>query len=201
MNPEDDPEARIRELERPIADLAQASELGTRPQTGGGAYLPPPVPGYNAPDYGTPVYGAPQPYGSPAYGLPPGTPYGARPRKVSAGIPWMVFGLIAVVFLARRGAIVFSTRMPGLTVTAEEIGTPGDTRAERGRAQHSGAPGVISRRPVNRSASPASTRTRRSPATTATVNISGIRNTVNITGALREGECVRYQKHRDGRHR
>jgi hypothetical protein len=31
MNPQDDPEARIRDLERPLADRAQTSELGTQP--------------------------------------------------------------------------------------------------------------------------------------------------------------------------
>jgi hypothetical protein len=37
MNPEDDPEARIRELERPLNDVAKATELGTGP-------FPPPQP-------------------------------------------------------------------------------------------------------------------------------------------------------------
>ncbi|MGE2715231.1 DUF3060 domain-containing protein [Mycolicibacterium litorale] len=31
MDPQDDPEARIRDLERPLADRAQTSELGTQP--------------------------------------------------------------------------------------------------------------------------------------------------------------------------
>lgn len=37
MNPQDDPEARIRELERPLADVARTSELGTTPYLGGAA--------------------------------------------------------------------------------------------------------------------------------------------------------------------
>ncbi len=64
MNPEDDPEARIRELERPLANQAQASELGgSQPvqPAGGTAYLPPPVPGYNPPDYATQAYDKPTP--------------------------------------------------------------------------------------------------------------------------------------------
>ncbi|KUI25616.1 hypothetical protein AU196_22705 [Mycobacterium sp. IS-1742] len=54
MNPQDDPEARIRDLERPLADRAQTSELGTQPYTVAGAY-PQPV-------YDTPYQAAPQPY-------------------------------------------------------------------------------------------------------------------------------------------
>ena len=35
MKPEDDPEARIRELERPLAETARASEIGKYPAPGG----------------------------------------------------------------------------------------------------------------------------------------------------------------------
>ena len=50
MNPPDDPEARIRDLERPLADVANTSELGTGQYPGGyGSAPPPPPPGY----YGT----------------------------------------------------------------------------------------------------------------------------------------------------
>jgi hypothetical protein len=41
MNPEDDPEARIRELERPLNDVAKATELGTGQY--GASYPPPPT--------------------------------------------------------------------------------------------------------------------------------------------------------------
>ena len=64
MKREDDPEARSRELERPLTDLARASELGTG-QTDRRRLRTQPVPAYNAPDYTTPTYGAPPPYGSP----------------------------------------------------------------------------------------------------------------------------------------
>ncbi|MFS0899120.1 DUF3060 domain-containing protein [Mycolicibacterium litorale] len=43
MDPQDDPEARIRDLERPLADRAQTSELGTQP------YPYPPTPHQPAP--------------------------------------------------------------------------------------------------------------------------------------------------------
>ena len=64
MKSEDDPEARIRELERPLTNQAQASELGGGQYNSGGTYVPPPAPAYNAPDYSTQAYGAPAPYGT-----------------------------------------------------------------------------------------------------------------------------------------
>jgi hypothetical protein len=108
MNSEDDPEARIRALEQPLSDQARASELGGGQAGGDAAYLPPPTSAYTPPDYTTPPYGTQQfgnqPYGTQPYGAQPyGTqqwgaqPYGAPPKKVSGGIPWLVFGLIAVV--------------------------------------------------------------------------------------------------------
>jgi len=45
MEPQDDPEARIRALEQPLADNARATELGTTPYTApNDAYLPPALP-------------------------------------------------------------------------------------------------------------------------------------------------------------
>jgi hypothetical protein len=90
---QDDPEARIRALEQPLADNARATELGSNAYTGGGAYQAPPVP---------PM---PPPVAGPNYGgqyTPPGysAPWGPPPRKSSAGIPWVVLGIGAVVFMA-----------------------------------------------------------------------------------------------------
>jgi hypothetical protein len=57
MKPEDDPEARIRELERPLSETARASEMGSAQTPGGYPYPPgpaapplPPPPPFN---YGT----------------------------------------------------------------------------------------------------------------------------------------------------
>lgn len=72
MNPQDDPEARIRDLERPLADRAQTSELGTQPYTVAGAYPPP-------------AYDAPYPYAS--------QPHSTGPSRTG------VFVLVAVVLL------------------------------------------------------------------------------------------------------
>ena len=182
MNREDDPEARIRELERPLTDLARASELGTGPQTGGGAYVPPAVPAYNAPDYSTPVYGAPQPYGSPAYGLPPGTPYAAPPRKVTAGISWVVFGVIAVVLVAiAAGVIVWTTKLSGL-MTADEIGTPGVPEPSVVVPSIPSDPGVITAPPGAQVSIAGVEKNKTIACNDGYVNVSGVRNTVNITG-------------------
>ncbi len=105
MNPQDDPEARIRALEQPLADNARASEVGSNAYTGGGAYQAPPVPPMpppvTGPDYGN-QYGANQ-YAPPGYGAPWGQP----PKKVSAGIPWIVLGIGAVIFMAIAAGVGF----------------------------------------------------------------------------------------------
>jgi len=100
---QDDPEARIRALEQPLADNARATELGSTAYTGGGAYQPPPVP---------PVPPMPPPVTGPGYGgqYPPpgyGAPWGPPPRKSSAGIPWIVLGIGAVVFMAIAAGVGF----------------------------------------------------------------------------------------------
>jgi hypothetical protein len=74
VEPQDDPEARIRALEQPLADTARATELGTKYTAPDDAYLPPPLP--------------PMP-----------------PRKPSAGIPWAVFGIAAVLFMIIAGGV------------------------------------------------------------------------------------------------
>ncbi|GAB3217204.1 DUF3060 domain-containing protein [Mycolicibacterium hippocampi] len=56
MEPDGDPEARIRDLERPLADQAHASELGTRPYEATPAVDVP----VTYPQYGSPYYSPPQ---------------------------------------------------------------------------------------------------------------------------------------------
>jgi hypothetical protein len=43
MDPQDDPEARIRDLERPLSDMARTSEIGAA-QPGPWVYTPTPPP-------------------------------------------------------------------------------------------------------------------------------------------------------------
>jgi hypothetical protein len=116
MEPHDDPEARIRALEQTLSDVARASELGTtQPYTSGDAYLPPPLP----PPVPGPNYGAP--YTPPGYGAPWAQP----PRKPSGGIPWIVLGIGALVFMILVAGVGFivvnqSTReipdIPGVNI-------------------------------------------------------------------------------------
>jgi Protein of unknown function (DUF3060) len=55
MNPDDDPEARIRQLEQPLVDTARASELGGTQPPGYADTLPPPTYGYGG-MYPTPAF-------------------------------------------------------------------------------------------------------------------------------------------------
>lgn len=111
MEPDGDPEARIRDLERPLVDLAQSSELGTHPY---GTASPPqwsadvPVPPYpytqNPPPPPPPPphhYGSPQ-YSSPYY-LPPQRVVHKRSPALKL-IP-LVLGLVTTGIV---GTIVFA---------------------------------------------------------------------------------------------
>lgn len=97
MNPEEDPEARIRQLEQPLADYAV--ELGPTEATGGAnqtAQLPPPV-------YGDPYHQSP--YAAPPFGV-------SYPQVPKKGPPiGLIFGLIAgvvVLIFVGVGAIVWT---------------------------------------------------------------------------------------------
>ena len=209
MNPDDDPEARIRALEQPLYDQARASELGGGPAGGDAAYLPPPTSAYQPPDHTTQQYTQPygtQPYGAQPYGTQPygAQPYGAAPKKVSGGIPWLVFGLIAVVFLVvAAGAIIFMTRMTGLTTPDDSSISSGggsvDIDIPSGPSIPSidipnvpsmpAVPGAPDADPNVITGAPGQTVTvsgidenKTVACNDATVTISGIRNTVNITG-------------------
>ncbi|MBV8928338.1 MAG: DUF3060 domain-containing protein [Mycobacteriaceae bacterium] len=108
MDPQDDPEARIRELEQPLADTARTSERTAgqdQPATGqyaSGAYTPPP-----------PMYG--------------GAPFGPPPRKVSGGFPWWVLAVVGVPLVAAvAGIAIFVTSnspRSAFTTTSPSSGT------------------------------------------------------------------------------
>jgi hypothetical protein len=210
VNAEDDPEARIRALEQPLSDQARASELG-----GGQADYSTPAYGtqpYGAQPFGTQPYVSQQqyggaPYDSQQYGAQPyGTSYGGPAKKVSGGIPWLVFGLIAVVFIAvAAGAIIFMTRMTGVTTPDDSSVSSGggsiDISIPAGPSIPSveipdvpsvpdiPTPGLPDTEPSVISGAPGQTVTvsgideiRTVTCNDATVTVSGIRNTVNIVG-------------------
>lgn len=112
MNPEDDPEARIRQLEQPLAGQG-AVELGTSQppvndyQT---SALPPPVYG---PPY-QPPYPSQSPYSAPPFGVsfPPGPTRSGAP----SGLIFGLIGVVVVVIVAGVGMLVWT-----LSSTTDEI--------------------------------------------------------------------------------
>ncbi|ORW54955.1 hypothetical protein AWC21_24945 [Mycolicibacterium peregrinum] len=112
MDPKDDPEARIRELERPLADAAQASELGTG-KTAGPSGPPPTQPWTTA--YPPPPPGPPAPW--PGYEPYPAPP---QPRRTSGATPFFIlFGALTVILVAGgiAATVMFSSTDAGTTDT------------------------------------------------------------------------------------
>jgi Protein of unknown function (DUF3060) len=119
MDPNDDPEARIRELERGISDQARASELGGGAfELGAASALPPPLPPPLPPgSYGTPYpppaapFGAHQPesYGTPyppvagSFGSAP-----FNPVRTQGGFRfgWLIFAILTFVGIIIIGSVV-----------------------------------------------------------------------------------------------
>lgn len=167
MAANDDPEERIRELERPLAESAWASEQGSSQPTGQGypppAGAPPPAP-------------TPWTFGGPIPGPPP-------PRPSSNRVWWMLGTVIAIGVVALAGGIaaVAAHRISGVK---SFITSPPSI---------STSPGPSTSRRTSPSTSPAAPRgTRLSVAginenrTIACneniVNVSGVSNTVQISG-------------------
>ncbi|CAN3127250.1 DUF3060 domain-containing protein [Mycobacterium sp. smrl_JER01] len=110
MEPFGDPEARIRDLERPLADRARASELGTGPSEGVSPPTVPVPPQHHGPP--SQPYGSPsQPYGSPRQ--PYGSPYYAPPQRVvrkpsHTVATWLVpIAVVTVLVVGVAGAVMF----------------------------------------------------------------------------------------------
>ena len=84
MKSEDDPEARIRELEQPLADTARMSEAGVTPPPG--KWTAPPAPAFPPPDY-TPGPATPPPDYPPGAAAPPAAPPPLNYGTSSFGTP------------------------------------------------------------------------------------------------------------------
>lgn len=178
MNPEDDPEARIRELERPLAETARASELGST--------QPSPYPYQHQYQPGGDAYPAPPPsYGAPYTGAPSRSSSGLRAFWVMAAV--IVAGVLAavgaiVVFAADRMSDGSAGLSPASTtpraVTPPRSAPPGasvDDAPTAGPATPippAGAPLIVSGINVNRTIT----------CNDSIVNISGVSNTIVITG-------------------
>ncbi len=181
MQPQDDPEDRIRELERPLADTAHASELGfgsNNAPPSGYTYPPPPPPGPAPPPLPPPPY---------SYGYA-GPPPGMAPRSSSGNRVWwilaalFVVGVLAVVGIVAayvshrfsRGSLVVPSATPG---TSRVISPP---RA----APRSPATSSVTPLPPQ-GAELTVTGINENQALTCnnnTVTVSGVSNTVVITG-------------------
>jgi hypothetical protein len=90
MNPDDDPEKRIQELERSLTNQAQTSELGTAGPPGAWG-PPPPVPPMPPAYYGQPM-------------LPPSVPSPSSGIRIG----WIVLALLVVGLFVGGGAIVWT---------------------------------------------------------------------------------------------
>ncbi|CAM3258703.1 hypothetical protein BST27_25325 [Mycobacterium intermedium] len=194
MNPEDDPEARIRQLEQSLADVARASEFGST-EDGGQAYryppppagpVPPPV-APSAPSYGS--YGSYSGYGSAFPGATPRSSSGMR-------MFWILAAVFVLIALGVAGAIAFFVRdqlqrndfsVPTISETFGTVAPPAEptsapsppdaktappTAGPTTSAPPQGAPLTISGIDLNRTVA----------CNDNVVTVSGISNTVVITG-------------------
>lgn len=157
MNPEDDPEARIRQLEQPLADTARASELGgTQPPRG---YPYPPSP-----------YG----YTAPFAGATPKSSTGMRVFWIMAA-----FFVVGVLTLVGGIAAVVAHRLPHGTFVVPSSPPTTGRGASPSSAQPSTSPlpppgGRLGISGINENKTIA--------CNDSNVSVSGVSNTVVITG-------------------
>jgi hypothetical protein len=198
MNSEDDPEARIRELEQPLADRAHASELGE-----GSDYRYPPPPG--------PVPPPPGPQPPPAYSGPPtmspnppqsygyGSPYPGTTPRSSSGMRWFwilaAVGIVAVLVLV-GGIAAYAARqfshddltVPSMTETtsaATPSGRAPSTGPSTGKTHApSGGPSPSATEPAGQPIIVSGINENKTVACSgnSTITVSGISNTVTLTG-------------------
>lgn len=114
MDRDDDPEARIRALEKPLSDAAQASELGQGeapsygyvPASGEGWHPPPPTPPPGYPSYPPTYPPTYEPQYPPTYPLAIPPPL-ATPPSGGRGAGFVVPIVIAVLAFAIAGVVSF----------------------------------------------------------------------------------------------
>jgi Protein of unknown function (DUF3060) len=94
MKSEDDPEARIRELEQPLTDAARASEAGANPSPG--KWAPPSTP----PPSGPPTPPMSNPPFSPLPPLPYNDGFSSPPRRSQGRILWIAIAVFVMGMIA-----------------------------------------------------------------------------------------------------
>jgi Protein of unknown function (DUF3060) len=169
MKPEDDPEARIRELESPLAETARASEVGSTQTPGGYAYQPGPL-----------VLPPPQPlnYGGRFPGPSMRSPLRFRALWLLA--PFLVMGVVALIsYNAQRhshGGLVILSPTPSVSPSAAAPSASGtQTTAPQSSTSPTAPAGAnltISGIKVNRTIA----------CNDSVISVSGISNKVVITG-------------------
>jgi hypothetical protein len=178
MEPHDDPEDRIRELERPLADAAHTSELGSSQPTGQ-AYPPGPT-GPSPP--------SPWTYGGPFPGPPPKPPSGNR-------MWWIMGTVIAIGAVALAGGIAafaahqlssvrsIITSPPTISgpFTAPAI-TPNSPAPSTSGTQTSRPSTSLTPPPGGKLSVSGINENRTITCNDSIVNVSGVSNTVVITG-------------------
>ncbi|MEZ0359184.1 DUF3060 domain-containing protein [Mycobacterium sp. SA01] len=177
MNPDDDPEKRIQQLERPLTEQAHTSELGTSVPPSN--WTPPPA-GY--------------------YGPPPPGYY--APPSVSSSTPglrlgWIVFVLLVLGLTVGGGAILITSHInasrtsPGLPTISGGGGTfttaTRPSRSTPAPPSNSAATVAPPESGANLSVSGVN-ENKRLACDDSVVTISGMDNTVVITG-----HCARVQ--------
>ena len=186
MNPHDDPEERIRELERPLADSARTSELGSS-QSADQAYSPgpaaPPPPGpwsYDS-NYG-------DTYGGPFSGPPPHPPSGNHTwwilgTLIAVGIIALFGGIAAFAAHQLSGARSIITSPPAISgpftapTNTPSSPAPSTSKTRTSKPSRSPAPppgGQLSVSGINEN--------RTIACNDSVVSVSGVSNTVVITG-------------------
>jgi Protein of unknown function (DUF3060) len=178
MNPHEDPEDRIRELERPLADAARTSEAGSS-QPAGQVYPPGPT---------VPPPPSPWTYGGAFSGPPPKPPSGNRMWWIVGTI--IVIGVLALVggiaaFAAHQlsGVRSIITSPPTISMPFPSPGnTPTGPAPSTSRTRAS-APSTSPTPPPGGQLNIAGINENRTVACNdSIVSVSGVSNTVVITG-------------------
>jgi hypothetical protein len=208
MNSQEDPEARIRDLERSLSDVASASELGASSSelgtstselgTGqyGGSYGTPPPPPPAPPGYSPTPYPPPAGYSTAPYAAPYTTPYPTTPPRSTGGFSW--WWLVVATFVVGGVAIGAGFAMFGTHLFSSGTSI---ANSPRDRPSISGGGGILTNMPtppnvsipqepgIQASTAPGGVVTiggisanKTIACNEGTVNISGMENTIVITG-------------------
>jgi hypothetical protein len=203
MDPKEDPEARIRELERSLADTARASELGAAPYSGDAFTATPPT--YVPPTATPATYvpssrydgGSMDPYATPQYSYP------QVPRKMSTGfgaLPFVIAGIVLAVMLGIGAVVFFSVRSSipgGLTSipSIPSISIPSFPSVEPPRTPGGSASTVQVPPPGGSQSVSGVGENKTVVCNDSAVSISGVTNTVTITGHCTKVTVSGMQNH------